>query len=71
MAELPEHVKAKADAAVAETGAQKMAVQNMNTQTDKGPDWTDTKGLEAQQAQKREDALRQKSPEPDKGPDKG
>jgi hypothetical protein len=43
----------------------------MNTQTDKGPDWTDTKGLEAQQAQKREDALRQKSPEPDKGPDKG
>jgi hypothetical protein len=71
MAEIPEHVKAQADAEVAKTGAQKMAVQDMNTRTDKGPDWTDTKGLEAQQAQKREDALREKTPEPDKGPDKG
>jgi hypothetical protein len=70
MAELPEHVKAEADAAVAKTGAAKMPVQDMNPApaVDNYPDRG--KELEAMREQKRQEAVQEKtqpSPEPDKG----
>ena len=66
MPELPEHVKAKADQAVSETGANKMQVKEMDTPQavdsygDKG------KALEAMREQKREDAQQEKN-QPDRG----
>lgn len=70
MAEIPDHIKQLADAAVQKAGAEKTNVTDIKTK--EMPDWTDAKALEAQQAQKRLDAQREKeTPEPPKGPDKG
>ena len=57
MAELPEHVKAKADAEMAKTGMQKAPVQDMDAAqaVDNYPDGG--KALEAMREQKRQDAL--------------
>lgn len=67
MAEIPESVKARADAEVAQTGAQKMEVVDMGEP--KGVDAYDTKALEAQRQKQREDAIQDKT-DPDKGPNK-
>jgi hypothetical protein len=68
MAEIPEHVKAQADAAVASTGAEKMPVKNMGEP--QGVDSYDTKGLEAQRERQRQDAQQEKTPEPTPDPNK-
>lgn len=68
VAEIPEHVKAEADAAVNKTGAAKMPVQDMGET--KGVDAYDTKGLEAQRERQRQDALQDKAAEPVQQPDK-
>jgi len=62
VAEIPDDVKAQADAAVAQTGAQKMTVQDMGET--KGADAYDTKAMEAQRERQRQDALQEKTPEP-------
>lgn len=69
VAEIPEHVKAEADAEVAKTGAQKMPVQDMGET--KAVDAYDTKALEAQRERQRQDALQDKTAEPVQQPDKG
>jgi hypothetical protein len=68
MAEIPEHVKAQADAEVAQTGAGKYPVKDMGET--KMADAYDTKGLEAQRERQRQDAAQEKTPERDKDPDK-
>jgi hypothetical protein len=66
MPELPEHVKAEADKAVSEAGANKMPVKDMNSPqavdnyADRG------KEMDAVREQKREDAQQEKK-QPDKG----
>ena len=66
MPELPEHVKAEADKAVSETGANKMQVtdmsapQTVDNYADRG------KEMEAMREQKREDAQQEKN-QPDRG----
>jgi hypothetical protein len=69
MAELPEHVKAQADNVVAETGASKMPVKDMDAP--KATDWKDTAAMDAARQQQRENALQEKSPAPTVQPDKG
>jgi len=69
MAELPDHVKAKADAAVSQTDAGRFPVKDMGET--KGADWADTKALDAQRAQQRQDAAQEKTPAPTVEPDKG
>jgi len=63
---LPEHVKAEADKAVSETGANKLQVKDVNSPqavdnyADRG------KEMEAMREQKREDAQQEKN-QPDRG----
>ncbi len=65
MAEIPEHVKAEANAQVEATGLQeKFPVKDMGTNN--MADAYDTKGVEAQRQQQRETALEQKAPEPER-----
>ncbi len=70
MAELPEHVKAQADAEIAATGAQKMAAQDMGPTN--ATDWKDTAAMEASREQQRQNAmdLRNAQPEPNQ-PERG
>jgi hypothetical protein len=63
MAELPEHVKAQADKVVAEAGANKMAVKDLGVQD--VADWNDPKAMEAAREQQRQNALQEKTPEPE------
>jgi hypothetical protein len=67
---LPEHVKAEADAAIAKTGMEKAAYKDMNTAqaVDNYPDAGAS--LDTMREQKRKDAIQDKTPEPDKDPDK-
>jgi hypothetical protein len=70
MTELPEHVKAQADAEVAATGARKMPVQDMGAQN--VADWKDAAAMEAAREQQRQNALQEKATMPDPHePDKG
>ena len=69
---LPDNVKAEADARMAETGMRKGAVQDMGgTPAAQTADAYDTKALEAQREQQRQNAkddkAAQRGPEPDKG----
>jgi hypothetical protein len=69
MAEIPDSVKAQADAVTAQTGVEKMSVKDMGAP--QGVDAFDTKGLEAQRERQRQDAQQEKTPEPTQQPDKG
>jgi hypothetical protein len=70
MAEIPDDVKARADMAVSRAGAEKMPVQDMGET--KGAEAYDTKALEAQRERQRQDAIQDKTAEPNpKEPDKG
>jgi hypothetical protein len=66
MAELPEHLKAKADAATANLNKTQMAMADAGPSVNKLADAYDTKALEAQRAQQRQNVLDRKGTEPDK-----
>jgi len=66
MPELPDHVRAKADQALSETGANKMQVKDMDTAQAVDSYGDQGKALEAMREQKREDAQQEKN-QPDKG----
>ena len=65
---IPEHLKVQADAVRTESGAEQYPVKDLGEH--KGADWTDTKGMEAQRALQRQNALDDKAPQPEQ-PDKG
>jgi hypothetical protein len=67
VAEIPEHLKAQADAVRTQTGAQQYPVRDMGET--KGAEAYDTKALEAQRERQRQDAIQDKAAEPQ--PDKG
>lgn len=72
MAELPDHVKAQADAEMAKTGMQKVAVRDMDTAEAVGNYSDGGRELDAMREQKRQNALlekQEKTPEP--GPEPG
>lgn len=71
VAELPEHVRAKADEEMAKTGAQKMPVQDMNAAPAVDNYDDQGKALDAMREQKRQEALQEKTPDPTMQPDKG
>jgi hypothetical protein len=64
MAQLPEHVKAQADAEMAKTGMQKVAVQDMDAVQPVDNYRDGGKALDAMRDQKRQDAIQEKTPEP-------
>jgi hypothetical protein len=60
MAELPEHVKARADAATETTGVKRFPVENMGPPTEQLADAYDKQAMAAQRDQQRENS---KAPE--------
>jgi len=74
MAEIPEHLKAKALEAARAIKTDEKAIPAKHiaiNDPSKTPDWTDEKGLQAMREQKRLEALQDKKPDPPKSPDKG
>ena len=67
MAELPEHLKAKADAVTADLNKGGIKMADAGPSVNQLADSYDTKAMEAQRAQQRQNALDQKTPEPGRG----
>lgn len=71
MAELPEHVKAQADAEMAKTGMQKAAVKDMDAAVQPVDNYGDGgRQLDAMREQKRQDAVQEKTPQPTPEPER-
>jgi hypothetical protein len=66
VAELPEHVQAKADAVTADLNKTEIKMMDAGPSVNQLADSYDTKALEAQREQQRQNALDRKGPEPDR-----
>jgi hypothetical protein len=70
MAEIPEHAKAAAENATANLNKGDMNMQNAGPSVNQLADSYDTKAMEAQREQQRQNALDRKGPEPTPEPDR-